>query len=251
MDVTETKLCKLLDCVVSNGGTLETASQQAGFGRKYVWKIIKENPVIEWRSEGARPFAEHVTAARKMARVKNEQHMRGVKINGEVQYTLDPWLLEQFGFPDDPDAKDLAELSGYPQYPFALDANGRKIPLLSARFPRPQRPHRNRISPPPMQANGQSSHAGDRIEHKAAGIPWTPDCLLPAYHRAVRTPATPPIVHIPSEASPKVVSPLVADLRERLARGPANPRPVDNRGHLMIPHISTGQRADDPPENGA
>lgn len=256
MDASEQKLCKLLDHIVTNGGKLRTASRQVGFGEQYVWKITKENPVIEWRNEGARPFADHVEVARRMARVKQEQFMRGITINGQPQFVIDPTMLARFGAADDPDAKDLAELTGFADFPYAHDIEGKRIPLLSPRYPRPQRQHRphphggrNRTPPPPNAVREQSSDAHRGTEHKAAGVPWTPNSPLPAYHRDVRAEAEPPRVFVASEASPKV-SPLVADLRERLARGPSNPRPVDSRGHLMIPRTNQGHR-DDPIENGA
>jgi hypothetical protein len=141
----------------------------------------------------------------------------------------------------------MAELEGYPDFPFAHDIDGNRIPLLSARHPRPQRKHRN--SPPRLAVSEQSSGADLECRQSAAGKPeigksglpkyeseWKPD-PPPPYARGLRTPAPPPRVYAPS--------PLRAELMERFKdlkeHGPVNPRP-------KMPVQVFGPRADDPPE---
>jgi len=261
----EELLCSMLDAL-ADGAKLEHASRAAGVNEKYIFKAIKQseagNPIyrIDWRNEGTRQFCELVELARRMGRVAREQELRGIVIAGEVQYVLDPWLLTRFG--DDDDSQALAELNGFPQYPFALDAGGNKIPLLSARHPRPQRQHRphphtgrngtfeKTNSPPRIAAGEQLSGAGTVGRQDAAGIPeigkhglpkyhseWKPD-PPPPYARGLRTPAPPPRVFVPSPASPRVATPppRVAALREQVARGVSNPRPIDNMGRPTAPN---------------
>jgi hypothetical protein len=255
-ELLEQKLFQMLNAL-ADGAKLQRASRAAGMGNKFIFAAIKQskagNPLylIEWRDEGSRWFHELVTFAQNIGRVKREQDLRGVVINGEQQYVLDPALLARFGSGDD--SKDMAELAGFPQYPFALDVDGNRIPLLSARHPRPQRQHRS--SPPCNAVSEQSCGADTGVRaQSAAGMPlreWRPDDPLPPYHRQVYTAAPPPIVHIPSPASPKASkadSPLVADLRRYLAQPPSHPRPVDRNGRPTMPARVIGPKADDPPE---
>ena len=249
------KLISILDAI-GDGAKLQRASRAAGMGNKFIFGAIKQskadNPLylIEWRNEGLRRFHELVSIARRMGQVKREQDLRGVTINGEQQFVLDPALLARFG--SDDDSKDMAELAGFADFPFAHDVDGNRIPLLSARHPRPQRQHRPN-SPPRDAVGAQSSDAGTG-EQSAAGKPqreWRPDDPLPPYAREVFTPAPPPRVFVPTPATPHM-SPLKADLLQRLAmlkeHGPANPRPLDRNGRPTIAARITGQRADDPPE---
>ena len=240
-------LVKMLD-VLSIDPKLEPASRAAGMGGKFIHIAIARSKAndqrysVRWHSDNFRQFAELVPLAQRTGRVKRMEELRGVTINGEVQYVLDPGLLVKFGFPDDSDAKDMAELAGYPHYPHAVDSDGNKIPLLSARHPRPQRQHRphphGRTVPLPTLPPYESE--------------WKPE--LPPYHRSLRTAAAPPQVFLPTPATPHV-SPLKAELLQRLAilkeRGPTHPRAVDNHGRLAMPQMIRGQRADDPPEHGA
>jgi hypothetical protein len=217
--------------------------------------------LLSWRDERSRQFCELVPLAQRAGRVAREQRLRRVTINGEQQFVLDPALLARFG--DDADAKDMAELSGFPQYPFALDADGNKIPLLSVRYPRPQRKHRNS---PPRDAVGEQSRGADNALNgqSAAGTPeianhglpkyeseWKPD-PPPPYARGLRTPAPPPRVFISTPSSPRVATPpsRVAALNEQIARGVSNPRPVDNMGRPTMPNsiYFIGKGVNDPPE---
>jgi hypothetical protein len=248
MSALEPKLFQMLDAL-ADGAKLQRASRAAGMGNKFIFAAIKQskasNPLylIEWRNESSRWFHELVMFAQNMGRVAREQRLRGVTVNGEQQFVLDPALLARFG--SDDDSKDMAELAGFPQYPFALDVDGNRIPLLSARHPRPQRQHRP--SPPRNAVSEQSCGADSRRTQSAAGMPlreWRPDDPLPAYAREVFTPIPPPVVNIPTPASPKMPkadSPLVADLRRHLARAPLHPRPT-------MPVRVIRSRGDDPPE---
>ena len=252
----EYKLLTTLDAL-ADGAKLAPAARAAGVSAAYILHAIKKSEArhpdysVSWRDEHARQFCELVPLAQRMGRIAREQRLRGVTVNGEQQYVLDPWLLARFG--DDDDSAAMAELAGYPQYPFVLDAGGNRVPLLSARFPRPQRKHRN--SPPRIAAGAQTSGAGTVGRQDAAGSfpirDWRPDDPEPAYSRNVRCAVPPPVVNIPTPASPKVPkadSPLVADLRQHLAQRPTHPRPVDNRGRPTMPARIIGQQADDPPE---
>jgi hypothetical protein len=252
----EQKLFRMLDAL-ADGAKLQRASRSCGMGNKFIFAAIKQskagNPLylIEWRDEGSRWFHELVPFAQNMGRVAREQRLRGVTIDGVPQFVLDPALLARFG--SDDDSKDMAELAGFPDFPFAHDIAGNRIPLLSARFPRPQRQHRPN-SPPRNAVSEQSCGADSRRTQSAAGKPlreWRPDDPLPAYAREVYTPTPPPIVHIPTPSSPKAPkadSPLVADLRRHLERAPLHPRPVDNAGRPTMPARVIGSKADDPPE---
>jgi hypothetical protein len=267
MSALEPKLFQMLDAL-ADGAKLQRASRAAGMGNKFIFAAIKQseasNPLylIEWRDEGLRWFHELVAFAQNIGRVKREQDLRGVSINGEQQYVLDPALLARFG--NDDDSQAMAELSGFPQYPFALDIDGNKIPLLSARHPRPQRQHRPN-SPPRNAVSEQSSGAdtGPRTQ-SAAGMPeigkhglpkyqseWK-EPAPPPYARGLRTPAPPPRVFVPSPSSPRVVTPppRVAALREQVARGVSNPRPLDNMGRPTMPNSMyfIGKGMNDPPE---
>ena len=125
-----------------------------------------------------------------------------------------------------------------------------------------------RVSPPPVAVNEQSRDVDKPWEgDNAAGKP------LPPYARGLNTPAKPeaepryngsPFPPPVTEASPRVRasntsndntsnltrpdSPLVRDLRERLANGPANPVPLDRDGRRTIARIG-GTPADDRPEH--
>jgi hypothetical protein len=246
----EQKLLKMLDAIADDGAKLQRASRAAGMGNKFIFAAIKQskasNPLylIEWRNEGLRWFHELVPFA---------QHLRGVTVHGEQQFVIDPALQARFGF--DADAKDLAELSGFPDFPFAHDVDGNRIPLLSARHPRAQRRHRPDPNSPPRSAVSEQSRDADTIARQSAagkpqleigkhGLPkyqssWTP-APPPPYARGLRTPAPPPRVYVPSPASPRVVTPP-----------PRNPRPLDNTGRPTVPNsiYFIGQRADDPREN--
>jgi hypothetical protein len=254
----ENRLCKMLDAIAA-GAKLSAASRDAGMASKYIFEAINrskaDDPLtsVRWRGENFRQFAELIPHAMNAGRVKRDQDLRAVTINGEAQYVIDPALQMRFGFDDD--AKDLAELSGYPDFPFAHDVDGNRIPLLSARHPRPQRKHRN--SPPLVAVSEQSSGADMQGRQFAAGKPqreWRPDDPLPPWHRDVHTAAEPPRVFISTPATPRVRadSPLRAELMERLQHlkehGPANPRAVDRHGRLTMPQMFRGQKADDPPE---
>jgi hypothetical protein len=250
----EQKLVAMLDAL-ADGAKLTGASRAAGMYRKYIFAAINKSEAgdpdysISWRDECSRQFCELVPLAQRMGRVAQEQRLRGVAVNGDVQYVQDPALLARFGFDDD--AKDMAELAGFPDFPFAHDVDGNKIPLLSARHPRPQRQHRPN-SPPRPSVGEQSSDANTRSELGTAGKPqpeigkhglpkyeseWKPD-PPPPYARGLQTPAPPPRVYAPS--------PLRAELMERFKNlkenGPANPRP-------QMPVQVFGQRADDPVEH--
>ena len=214
----EETLCKMLTALAA-GAKSQSASRAAGMGRKFIFSAIKRSEAgdplysVSWLDESSRQFCELVPIARRMGHVKREQKLRGVTINGEQQYVLDPALLARFG--DDADSAAMAELSGYEEFPFAHDVDGNRIPLLSARFPRPQRqrtPHPwKRNSPPPDAVSEQSSGADKVGKQNAAGsLPirdWRPDDPEPPYSRRVRCAAPPPIVHVPSPASPRVATP--------------------------------------------
>jgi hypothetical protein len=240
----EQKLFQMLDAL-ADGAKLQRASRAAGMGNKFIFAAINQskagNPLysIEWRGEGLRRFHELVTFAQNIGHVKREQDLRGVMVDGEQQFVLDPALQARFGFDDD--AKDMAELAGFTDFPFAHDVDGNRIPLLSARHPRPQRQHRPHLSA------GHCTFEKPRAPLRE----WRPDDPLPAYAREVYTPTPPPIVHIPTPSSPKAPkadSPLVADLRRHLERPPLHPRPIDNAGRPTMPARVIGPKADDPPE---
>jgi hypothetical protein len=248
------KLSAMLDALTLDP-KLSRASRAADMYREWIFNCMKLSEagdtdyLLSWRDERSRQFCELVPLAQRLGRVAREQRLRGVVINGEQQFVLDPALLARFG--DDDDSQAMAELSGFPQYPFALDADGNKIPLLSARHPRPQRQHRNS---PPRDAVGEQSRGADNGSgaQSAAGMPeigehglpkyrseWTP-APPPPYARGLRTPAPPPRVFVPSPSSPRVVIPP-----------PRNPRPFDNMGRPTMPNsiYFIGTRADDPKEN--
>jgi hypothetical protein len=252
----EYKLLTTLDAL-ADGAKLATAARAAGVSAAYILHAIKKSETrhpdyaVSWRDEHARQFCELVPLAQRMGRIAREQRLRGVTVNGEQQFVLDPALLARFGTDDD--AKDMAELAGYPQYPFALDADGNKIPLLSARHPRPQRKHRN--SPPRNAVGEQSRGADTESEQSAAGMPirdWRPDDPEPPYSRNVRCAADPPRVFVSTPSSPRVAAPpsRVAALNEQIARGVSNPRPVDNMGRPTMPNsiYFIGKGVNDPPE---
>jgi hypothetical protein len=263
----EQRLCTMLDALAD--GAKLTAPYRAAIKKS---EAGDPDYSVSWRDERSRQFCELVEIAQRMGRVAEEQRLRGVTVNGVQQFVLDPALLARFG--DDADAKDMAELSGFPQYPFALDVDGNKIPLLSARHPRPQRQHRphphiggvrkQENSPPRIAAGEHSSGAGTVGRQDAAGMPeigkhglpkyqseWKPD-PPPPYARGLRTPAPPPRVYVPSPASPRVATPpsRVAALHEQVARGVSNPRPVDNMGRPTAPNsiYFIGKGMNDPPE---
>jgi hypothetical protein len=267
----EETLIKMLDALALNP-KLERASRAAGMGRKFIFAAIKRSEagdpdyLVSWGGETLRKFSELVPFAQRMGRVKREQYLRGITIDGEVQYVVDPAQIVCFG--DDDDAKDMAELAGFPDFPFAHGIDGARIPLLSARHPRPQRQHtphphtgRNgtyqKPNSPPRDAVGEQSSGADRAKQQsvAGSLPireWRPDDPEPPYSRRVRCAAPPPVVNIPTPASPKVrtESPLTADLRRHLERPPTHPRPIDRNGRPMMPASNSFQpRADDPPEH--
>lgn len=257
----EQKLLTMLDAL-ADGAKVTGASRAAGMYRKFIFACINKSEagdanyiVSSWRDERSRQFAELVVIAQNMGRVAREQRLRGVTVNGEQQYVLDPALLARFG--NDADAKDLAELEGYSDFPFAHDINGNRIPLLSARHPRPQRQHRPHPhtgpngtfqkpnSPTRPAAGEQSRDASTECRPGAAGMPirdWRPDDPEPAYSRRVRCAVPPPVVNIPTPASPRV-----AALREQVAHVVSNPRPLDNTGRPTMPNriYFIGRDADD------
>jgi hypothetical protein len=267
----EQKLLQMLDAL-ADGAKIQRASQAAGMGKKFIFACIRHsearNPLysVSWRDEGVRRFSELVPIAQRIGRVKREQYLRGITIDGEVQYVVDPAQIVRFG--DDDDAKDMAELAGFPDFPFAHGIDGARIPLLSARHPRPQRQHtphphtgRNgtyeKPNSPPRIAVGERSSGADTVgmQNAAGSLPirdWRPDDPEPPYSRRVRCAAPPPVVNIPTPASPRVrtESPLVADLRRYAAQPPLHPRPIDRNGRPMMPASNSFQpRADDPPEH--
>jgi hypothetical protein len=253
----ERELISILDAIASGERRVDAVVRES----VAICDSGDERYVIRWRGEGFRKFSELVVIARREGDVRREQQLRGIVIDGEVQYVKDPALLARFG--SDDDAAAMAELAGFPQYPWALDVDGNRIPLLSARHPRPQRQHRphphsgrNGTFTPPRQVSEQSSGA-DKRDDGAAGSP------LPPWHRDARTPAPAERVAMPALPNamtdyleknlpkpPRVMSPLVADLMERAARKPTNPRPVDRAGRPTMParasFISTG--TNDPTE---
>jgi hypothetical protein len=264
-------LIKMLNAL-SLDPKLERASRAAGMGRKFIFAAIKRSEagdpdyLVTWGGETLRKFSELVPFAQRMGRVKREQYLRGITIDGEVQYVIDPALIVRFG--DDDDAPFMAELAGFPDFPFAHGIDGARIPLLSARHPRPQRQHtphphtgRNgtyeKPNSPPRVAVGEQSSGADRVgkQNAAGDLPirdWRPDDPEPPYSRRVRCAAPPPVVNIPTPASPRVraESPLTADLRRHLERPPTHPRPIDRNGRPMMPASNSFQpRADDPPEH--
>ena len=229
----EANLIQLLDEVATDG-RITAAARHATKDHGRV--------TLGWRCEMQRPFADLVDIAKRIGDVRELQRVRGITIDGRTQFVLDPYLLERFGMPDDPTAADMAELSGYPHYPWALDAGGNKIPLLSPRHPRPQRSHRPAPQPPkpPKQPD--------------------PSKPLPAYARGVNAPATKPVNplkptlgHLGKHPKPKpIMTPLRAELMARAQalreHGPAHSRPLDNRGRPTFAATTRGLRADDPPE---
>jgi hypothetical protein len=246
------KLSAMLDALALDP-KLWRASRAAGMYREWIFNCMKLSEAgdpdysVTWRGEHSRQFAELVPLAQRMGRVAREQRLRGVTINGEQQYVLDPALQARFG--DDDDSQAMAELEGYPDFPFAHDIDGNRIPLLSARFPRPQRKHRPN-SPPRDAVGEQSSGADTPNVHRAAGIPeigkhglpkyeseWKPD-PPPPYARGLKTPVPPPRVYVPSPLRAELTE-LYKNLKEH---GPANPRP-------KMPVQVFGQRADDPVEH--
>ena len=262
----ERKLCAVLDALALNP-KLRPASRAAGASRTFVHEAIKKSEagdplyLIRWHDDNFRQFCELVPLAQRAGIVKRDQDLRGVTIDGEQQFVKDPALLARFG--EDDDSTMMAELAGFPQFPFALDVDGNKIPLLSARHPRPQRQHRNSppcaVSEQSSGANGEQQHAAGMPEVGKHGLPkyeseWTPE-PPPPYARGLKTPAPPPRVFVPTPASPRVAadSPLRAELMERLKNlkehGPANPRAVDRNGRATMPARIIGQRADDPAEH--
>lgn len=218
---------------LAEGSTLIGASRVSGHGDEFIKRAIKQSEagdkryVIAWRDESPRQFAELCKLAQAIGDVRRDQELRTIRINGEVQYVVDPTLKARFIIYGD-DAADVAELNGYKDWPFAHDIDGNRIPLLSVRhprpgsqFPRPFRPHRPQPPAPLPQ--------------------WTPSSGVPPYAKTVKAAVPPPRVIIRSEASP-----LVADLRARLERGVENPRA---EGPLSLAHGYIGpQRADDPKE---
>jgi hypothetical protein len=264
----EFKLLTTLDAL-ADGAKLAPAARAAGVSAAYILHAIKKSEArhpdysVSWRDEHARQFCELVPLAQRMGRIARDQRLRGVTVNGEQQFVLDPALLARFG--DDADAKDMAELEGYQDFPFAHDISGNRIPLLSARFPRPQRQHRPN-SPPRDAVSEQSSGADSEEGQSAAGKPqpeigkhglpkyeseWKPD-PPPPYARGLRTPAPPPRVFISTPSSPRVAArpSRVAALNEQIARGVANPRPLDNMGRPTMPNsiYFIGKGVNDPPE---
>jgi hypothetical protein len=247
----EMTLIRILDALALTP-KLARAGRAAGMGRTFVHEAIKrseagdERYLVQWGGENFRQFAELVPLAQRIGQVKREQDLRGVVIDGEQQFVLDPALLARFG--DDADSKDMAELAGYPQYPFALDIDGNKIPLLSARHPRPQRQHR-----PHPHIGGERKPSPEIGKH---GLPkyeseWK-EPAPPPYARGLRTPAPPPRVILATPATPRVTMPppRVAALREQVARGVSNPRPLDNMGRPTAPNsiYFIGKGMNDPPE---
>jgi hypothetical protein len=239
----EQRLLKMLDAL-ADGAKLQRASRAGGMGNKFIFAAIKQsnagNPLysIQWRNEGLRRFHELVPFAQNIGRVAREQRLRGVTINGEQQFVFDPALLARFG--NDADSAAMAEISGYKDFPYAHDVDGNRIPLLSARHPRPQRQHR----PHPHTGRNGTFEKPNSPPRVVPVREWRPDDPLPAYAREVFTPIPPPVVNIPTPASPKMPkadSPLVADLRRHLARAPLHPRPT-------MPVRIIRSRGDDPPE---
>ena len=238
----ERTLVRILDALALTP-KLARAARAAGMGRTFVHEAIKrseagdERYLVQWGGGNFRQFAELVPLAQRIGQVKREQYLRGVTINGAVQYVRDPWLLARFG--EDDDSQAMAELEGFPQYPFALDAGGNKIPLLSARHPRPQRQH----TPHPHTGRNGTFGKPNSPPRVKPEREWRPDDPLPPYAREVYTRTPPPIVNIPTPATPRVRadSPLVADLLRHLERPPLHPRPT-------MPVRLNGARADDPPE---
>lgn len=191
--------------------------------------------VVIWKNE-RRSLSDHVLHARNLGRVANLNALRGITIDGEVQYVMDPALLAKFGFPDDPDAATMAELHGYTDYPYVHDIEGSRIPLLSARHPRPQRQHR----PHP--------HTGRHGTFEKAPTPAPQPVTQgpPPYARRTKPPAP---------ATPKSKLPLspmmeaaVARLRASAAIPPRNPRPTDRDGRPMRANTGTVPNTSDPPE---
>jgi len=232
---------------------LSRAPRAAGIYREFIYTAIERSKagdpdyLVTWRDEHSRQFAELVPIAQRMGRVAREQRLRGITVNGEVQYVLDPALLARFG--DDADSAAMAELSGYTDYPYAHDVDGNRIPLLSARHPRPQRQHR-----PHPHIGGERKQENSPPPPNAPLRQWLPDDPEPPYSRNVYCAADPPRVFIPTPATPKAraESPLVADLRRHLERPPTHPRPIDRFGRPTIPAgNSFHPRQDDPPEKGA
>jgi hypothetical protein len=245
------KLSAMLDALAIDP-KLSRASRAAAMYPEWIFNCMKlseagdSDYLVSWRDERSRQFAELVPLAQRMGRVAREQRLRGVTVNGEQQYVLDPALQARFG--DDDDSQAMAELEGYPDFPFAHDVDGNRIPLLSARHPRPQRKHRN--SPPRNAVSEQSCGADPLDGQSEVGMPeigkhglpkyeseWKPD-PPPPYARGLKTPVPPPRVYAPS--------PLRAELMERFKHlkehGPENPRP-------KMPVQVFGQRADDPVEH--
>ena len=264
----EQKLLAMLDRLAL-GATFTGAARAADSRLDFFNECVRNSTagarqyIVTWGDNGERQFCEHVTHAKRIGRVAREQYLRRITINGETQYVFDPALLARFGFPDDPDAKDMAELNGYPHYPFALDSEGRKIPALSSRHPRPMRhrhphPHTGRNgafeksnSPPDhhdvataaLMVGTRDGPAGKRLPT------WQPEMDVPPYARNVSAPV-PPRVTIPTPSSP-----LAMELREKAAilrqRGPLHNRPMTRDGRPMAAasiYVHAPQRVDDPQE---
>jgi hypothetical protein len=205
---------------------------------------------ISWNGS-VRFFSEHFEQAQRLGSVARLVEARGVKVQGKQAWTLDLALISKFGMPDDPDAKDIAELNGYPQFPFALDVDGNRIPLLRPVYPRPARqgkphPHgRTRwpaqpeqqaaLPPPPPYARGLKTPAAPApkpLEPKASAPFPPPQSALDDYRKANAAPTL---------TKQRTMTPLLADLLERQARGPQNPRP-----NWAVP--TYGNNPSDPPE---
>jgi hypothetical protein len=243
---TEQQICTMLD-EIADGARANAAVRNR-------LRSADQSHRVNWRSEINRPLNECFAIAERMGNVAREQHLRGVTINGETQYTLDPALLERFGMPDDPDAAIMAEMAGYPDYPYAHDIDGRRIPLLSARFPRPQRPHRPepKAPLPPWHRDARTpvEPAPSPKPISTTRGPYSPASALGDYIKQNSPqPATNP-EPAPPTPKPKVDAPWAEEIRRRAAEGPKNPLPVDSLGRpIPAAHLMNVQGANDPKEN--
>ncbi len=243
----EARLTELLDRVAADGRVTSDARDELK---------VHSRRMMEWRNEGNRPFSELLDIAKKIGDVREWQRLRGITIEGKTQFVMDPALLARFGFPDDDESAETAAMFGFAHYPFALDADGQKIPLMSPRHPRPQRQHRKyplreyqKPKPSPhTSAVSEQSCGADRglAAAKQRGL------ALPPYARGVNAKPVPRPFVVPAVPAEKPMTPLRAELMARAAalkeHGPAHPKPIDRDGRPTFAAVRTAPHADDPPE---
>jgi hypothetical protein len=248
----EAALCHMCDYIRSRP-KLEPASRAAGFGSKYIWNALKRSEagdpryLIAWpdRDAGEKiQFFEAVKLAIRQFKLKfsttlYEESERGVPrlqiAGGRVMYEEDAELLARFG--DGPDAKEIAALCGYPDFPYKhrINENGKeeRIPLtVMEHVPATLRVHVARsILPgmnPPEHRSTVTSHSGSVMVIKQ---PWAKDYVPP--NAPLRHDLPQRLADLRKRApkpSPQLPTPRTDDTRESAAAQPMRRAPA-NVGH--------------------